>query len=283
MRDEIYILLATLCFGLIGILVKLIGTEIPNMTLAFYRLFLGFIFLLLVIPFFDKNVFKINKKDIKDFLLIGILFAASLTLTIIALTYVPVQNVSLIGGIYPFFVLIFAYFWLKEKITWTKIITLVIAIAGLAIINPFKLNAQFIGNIAALASAVALALIVTKMRYEDRTHSASDVLWFLFFGSLVLLPFPFIYGLGNLKEVWMYVLLLGFVSTGLAYLLYNFGLKKIEAETASIIDIISSPIISILLAVLIISEQINFRIIIGGALLITAGAYLELHNKQLKK
>jgi drug/metabolite transporter (DMT)-like permease len=267
MRNYVYMILAAVCLGTIGVLVKLIGTEIHFMTLNFFRLFFGFLFLLLTVPFIDKNAFKITRKDIKGYFVTGSLLAISLSLYVTGMVFAPVQNVVLISYIYPFFVLIFAYFLLKERITKTKIITLIIAITGLSVINPFESGANYLGSMLAMAGAVFYALLVTEMRKEDRMHSIGDVLWFLFFATLLLSPFPFVFGTGNLSGVLVYLLALGFVSTGLAYLLFNLALEKIGAEIGSIIETIITPLVAIPLAVLVIYETIDIRIIIGGAIL----------------
>ena len=124
--NYIYMMLASLCLGTIGVLVKLIGTEVHIMTLNFYRFFFGFISLLFVVPFMDKNAFKITKNDAKEYFIVGIFFAIALTLYTTSILYTSVQNAVFINFSYPFFVLFFAYFLLKEEITPTKIITLII-------------------------------------------------------------------------------------------------------------------------------------------------------------
>jgi drug/metabolite transporter (DMT)-like permease len=130
---------------------------------------------------------------------------------------------------------------------------------------------------------VFYGLLIVAMRKEDKSHGIGDVIWFLLFASVVMLPFPAIYGFGNISQVWIYVILLGLVSTGLAYAFYNLALEKIEAEMGSIIATIITPLVSILLAVLIIGEQLSVKTIIGGALLIISGLYLEVSNRRLKK
>ncbi|MFC1753889.1 DMT family transporter [Thermoproteota archaeon] len=283
MRNHMYMILAAVCLGTIGVLVKLIGTDVHFMTLNFYRIFIGFVFLMMVVPFMDKNCFKVTKKDIKDYIFIGVVMAIAISLYTTANLFAPIQNVVLINYMYPFLVLVLAYFYLGEKITSTKIITLILAIIGLVIINPFKFGEGNIGNLLSLLGAVFYAIMITKMRWEDRTHSISSVLWFFLFASIVLLPFPFIFGFGNLSGVWVHVLILAIVSTGLAYLFYNLALQKIEAEIGSIIAMIITPLLSIILAVLIINETLNMRILLGGGLLVIAGVYLEMHKKKSKR
>ena len=281
--NYIYMVLAALCLGTIGVLVKLIGKSIPLMSLNFLRIFTGFIFLLAIIYFIDKKWYQVKKKDLGMFFFIGILYAVSLSLYTAANIFAPIQNAVLIYHAYPFFVLVFGYFLLKEKITVSKIITLVIAFIGLVIINPFQFGQHNLGNILALSVALVYGLLITIMRKTDKSHSIGSVVWFLGFASILLLPFIFYYGVGNLISVWFYVLLLGVVSTGLAYLFYNLALEKIEAEICSIIATIITPLVSIVMAVLIVSEALKLRTIIGGSILVLSGLYLEMYDKKNKK
>jgi len=284
MKGHLAIVITSILFATTGIIVKLIGTEVPFMTLNFLRVFLGFIFLLAFVPFIDKNTFKPAKKDLKDYFVVGALIAVTTCLYTVSFLLAPVHNVTLINSVIPFFVFVFAYFLLKEQVTKTKIITLIIALIGLAIIDPFDfVGGSFLGNMVSLVHAGFFALMLIEMRKEDKNHSIGDVVWFFFFAVLLLLPIPFIFGLGNILNVLPLVLFLGFVSTGLAYLFYNLALEKVEAEEASIIETITVPLVSIFLAVIIIAEEINSRTILGGIVLVCAGIYLETHKKQLKQ
>jgi len=283
MKSHLLIGLSAVCFAIIGVLIKIIGNEIPVMTLVFLRCFIALVFLAVVLPFFDKKTFSINKKDAKEFFVVGLLMTLAFSSFVAANLFAPVQHVVLINKISPFFVLIFAYFMLKEKITKTKITALVIAFIGLIVINPLNAGNYFFGNVLAMGSAGAGALMVCTMRKEDKNHGIGDVFWFFLFATILLLPAPFIFGLGNVQKVIVPLLLFGVVGTGLAYLLYNLGLKKMEVEEASILSMIVTPLFSIQLAVMLLGEPLEPHILLGGAILIGAGISLELHRKHLKE
>ncbi len=283
MKNHLYMIIAAVCLGTIGIFVKLIGTEVHFMTLGFFRVFFGFVFLLIVVPMIDKNVFRISRKEMRNYFLIGMIIAVSLTTYNYALQLAPIQNVVLIGYFYPFVVLLFAYFILKEQVTKTKIITLIVGIIGLAIINPFNFGEiSNFGNLLAFVDVFFYAFLITEMRKEDKTQSIKDVLWFFLFASIILSPSPFIFGIGGIPDAIIYIIILGFLSTGMTYLFYNLALEKIEAEVASIIALVITPIVSIILAVLVVSEQVTPNVIIGGIILVIAGIYLETNRKMLK-
>lgn len=282
MKNYLYLGIGTMFLATISTLVKLVGNNVHFMTLMFYRVLFAFLFLLIIVPFLDRKAFKLSKKDIKDYFLLGVLWTIGASMFVTANLFAPVQNIVLIHSIYPFFVFLFAFVLLREQITKTKIVTTIIAFIGLAIINPFQSGAYETGNILALFSALVWALVITEMRKEDKSHTIAHIMWFFFFAVLLLLPMPFVFGFGNLAIAWPYVLFLGLVSTGTAYLFYNFGLQKIEAEEASVITTIINPIFAIVFAFLVIAETLEFKTIIGGTILIIAGVYLETHRKKLK-
>lgn len=269
------VLLAT-----IGVLVKQIGHNVPYMSLAFLRVFLGFIFLLITVPAFDKNAFKVSKGDLSEYAAIGFLMATSLTAYTISHLFTKVQNAVLLHYCYPFFVFIFAAIFLKEKITKKKIITLILASIAIAVINPFHMNEGIIGNSLAFGSAILFGLLVTMMRKVDQTHGIGDVMWFLFFASLFLSPFPFIYGIGEAFQFSSHIILLGFFSTGLVYLFYNLALEELEADIAAVISMIVTPLVSIALAYFLLFEPVSMQIVIGGFILIVAGIYLEFKTDE---
>jgi len=280
-KNYLYLIISFVLLSSLGLLVKIIGDSIPFMTLNFYRILFAFLFLLIIVPFLDKTTFKLKLKDIPMYVLIGLLFALGTSLNNVAYLHAPISNVALITSLYPFFVLIFAYFLLREKITTTKIITLVIAIAGLVIINPLQMGDGFLGNILALIVAAVDGILITLMRKEDKTHSIGDVFWFVLFALIFLLPFPIVNGFAINSISWTLVAL-GIISTGVVYLFMNLGYEKIEAEIGSSIQLVITPLIAIILAIIFLNETISLKIIIGGLLLIISGIYLQFHLKKQK-
>lgn len=282
MHYYLFAILSSICLGTIGLFVKLIGSDVPVMTVVFLRFLIATIFLAILAPTIDKNTFKLQRTDIKDYIIIALLYVGSFSLFMPANLLAPIQNVILINSIHPFFVLILAYFFLKDKITKEKVLTGIIAIVGLLIINPFQSGEYMWGNLIALISAVVFAFLLIRLKKADMSHGIGDVFWFFLFATILSLPFPLIFGFGQIKSVWLLVLALGIISTALAYFLYNLALEKIEVEIVSLIYIIIGPLTAILLAYFFLGEGLNIRTIIGGSLLMVAGVYLQIHKKKNK-
>lgn len=274
------ILVTMLCLSFIGIFVKLIDGDVPAMTVSFFRTAIGFLFLLSFVPWIDKNVFRQFKHEARHYAIIGLLMAIGFTLTIFALNYAPVSNVVLILTTGVIFVSLFASHFLHEKITAREKGAMLMGIIGVVIMNPFH-GGYIIGNVLALLVAISGALLVVFMRAEEKTHTAGASMWFLFFAMLFLLPAPFIWGVGNIPQNWFWLLMLGILCTGLAYLLLSYGLEKVKAEDVSIISMISQPVFAITLAYFLLGDVPSGRMLIGGGVLLVAGIILEMKKMPL--
>src|SRR3989338_5691797 len=154
MRRFIPIIMAGFLFGFIGISVKLVNNEINPFTLNFFRFFVAFLILLILSPLIDSSSLRLNRKNLRPSIIIGLMFAVTTTLFIYSVSKTTISNAVLLQAIQPFFIMFLAYFSLKEKITRTKIITLLIALIGVYIINPLT-TGNMTGNIAALISGVS--------------------------------------------------------------------------------------------------------------------------------
>jgi len=270
MRYKLSIVASGILLGLIGVLVKLIGEGIPVMTLNFYRLFFGLLFVTLVLPFLAKDVFKVKKDELRDHAIVGALMAAAFALFMAAMLKAPIANVALITSLYVVIVPFFAYFVLKEKFSFSLLSATILALIGLVFIRPL-VPEFFTGNILALIQATVFAAMIVWMRKEEKHPSISHIFWFFFFATIFLSPTLAIYGPGNLFKFLPYVLALGFLSTGLAYTLFTYGLQKVDADTSAVLMLVTLPISSIIFAVVILKESVNIATYLGGALIVAAG------------
>ncbi len=269
---------ASLALAFIGVFVKLIDGAVPSFTIAFFRALLGFLFLLCIVPFIDKSVFKNFRENARNYALTGLLMAAAFTVAIIALNNAPVSNVIMILATNVIFVALLASHFLHEKITNREKIAMVVGIVGVAVINPFK-GGYALGNGLALLAAVIGACLIVYMRYEGKGHTPGTSMWFLFFAALFLSPTPFIWGVGDILSKWYWILLLGILCTGLAYFLFNFGIENVKAEDVSLLMMISQPVFAITLAYFLIGEVPSQNVLWGGAILLLAGFILESGKK----
>jgi len=184
---------SAIALSTLGVFIRLIDGRIPVETISFFRLVIGLLFIFAVIGFLDKGFHKISGKDLLHYFVIGVLLGINVLLYNTAFTLVPVANVALIGSLSIVFVGVFAHFLIGEKMNFKSSLVAVVALIGLAVMNPLQ-EGYALGNFLVLLSAVNWGFIAVLMRKENKDHSIGNVFWYIFFATLVTIPLPLVYG-----------------------------------------------------------------------------------------
>jgi len=287
MNKYLSLLIVTIAEATIGVFVKLSTDFFSIYSINFYRVLFALIFMLIVIPFIDKKFWKLSKDNIKSVIIVGFLIALQISMFNVAMSMAPIANVVIFWSVAPFFVFIFSSLFLKEPVKKQHIFIFIVALVGIFIAEPLS-EGNATGNIIALIDGAVYAALVTYMRYEGKTDSATLVVWYMFVASIILLPMVFIFGTGDLLATQVYqgffnlkipaivwLICLGFISTGLAYIFIAKVLRKINVAVYSLIDIIVSPIVAALFGYIIFFEEPSKNMIYGGILLLISGFWLS--------
>lgn len=272
MQGKIALIISFLCLSTTGIFTTLIGNSMSGYAIAFLRALIAFGIIAAVVPFIDKTVFHITKKDLLIYASAGFTLAVSMSLFIMAFLYAPVANVELLNHTYPFFVFILAYIFLKERVWKKEVLCLITVFIGVTIINPFDVRFST-GNTIVLIEAVFYGATYVIMRYADIRHKIGAAFWFLLFAMLFLAPAAFVYGFDGAWQN-IHLLTLFGVFTAVTYLFLTFGLERVKAHVAALLGIIIGPLSAIILAFLILNQTIDLNVAVGGSLIIVAGIAL---------
>ncbi len=273
-KERNAIIIASLLIGLVGVIVKLVGDNVHPITFVFYRLLVATVLLFTISPFIDSDFYKINKKDINLFAIIGLLLAGSMASFVYAVSLIPVSSVMLLTSTYVFFVVLFAYLFLNEKIKHKHLISMFLIVLGMAILNPMSMSISAFGFGLAILNAMFHAGLLVYMKYGGRNHRPSSMTWTILFATLFLTPAPFIFGFGNVMEVMPHIFFVGGISTAIPYSLLAFGIRKISTDTTAILQLAISPITAILFAIVILKETITEQMLLGGSLILVGGISL---------
>lgn len=294
MSNYIFLFLITISEATIGVFVKLVDGQVPIFSLNFYRVFFALILILLVVPFWDRKFYKLERDNLKPVFIIGALIALQISVFNLAMTLAPIANVVIFWSVSPFFVFIFSTLFLKEKVKSEHILVFVVAFAGILIAQPLS-GGYALGNMIALFDGVVYAALITYMRYEGRTDSASLVFWYMLAATVYLLPAVFIFSSGNISQminypslgfsvpVFFWVVCLGVLSTGVAYVFITLVLKTINATFYSLVDIIVSPIVAGFLGYFIFKEVPSGHTLAGATLLLASGFILTAYMRDQEK
>lgn len=250
-------------------------SDIHPYTLAFLRFFIPS---LIILPFLGKKLF-INPRDWYKMIIVGLIGTTfSISFFFQGLLKAPSINAALIGSSAPIFIMFFSFLFFKKRPSKKLLTGTLIGLFGVVIVlvTPLFRNRDLVavGNfyyiLAMLGGVVAIILLKQVMR---RNSVMAITFWSLFIGSLGFIPFliPEIGEFGFLAEITTKGILglsFGiFLSTLTAYLLQTYALKILSATDVSIFTYID-PVITLLIANILLGERPTAAFIIGSVLVI---------------
>lgn len=192
-----------------------------------------------------------------------------------------VMRVLLLFYLAPLWTIILARFLLHERITWQRILVIVIALAGAMVMLwrpesglPVPKNtSEWLGL--AAGGSFALANVFSRKTLTDTAEQKSIAIWF---GVVVLAsvyclitqPVAILYQeIAHLQgETWLYLLLLGVILIAVG-LVVQYGLTQLSA-TQSVVILLSELIFVAISAYYLADEVPNMQTWIGGVLIALA-------------
>ncbi len=211
-------------------------------------------------------------------LLASALNAARMYLFFIAYIYTSISIAVIMLFTWPIFVNVLGYIWLKERVTLTQIILLLLAFIGIAVIyfdRGFNLqNADFIGISAALGAAFFYSFSYIIYKTEIHNYTRNEIIFYQnLVGMFVFLPFFLMADFPNVMD-WslslVYSILMGIV----IFNFFFFGLKYLPASKAALIHYVEI-VSAVLTGVLFMGDQLTPLMIVGAALILGSTAYLQ--------
>lgn len=180
----------------------------------------------------------------------------------------------------PIFMALLAWMFLKEKFTPTALAGILLATMGVLLVVSHGniasiLNGDFgsTGNILVLFSALNWAIFSVLSRPALEKYSALFVLFYAtLFGVLFSsIHFILISGWMYINQLscagWLAVAFLGIASSFLAYIYWYDGLQIIGA-TQSGVFIYIEPLVSLVVAAMVLKEAITLPALLGGSLIL---------------
>ena len=132
------IIASAFCFALMSTFVRLSG-DLPSVQKSFFRNFVA-MFIALAVLLKEGGGLKLQKGCLPLHLLRSIAGTLGILGNFYAVDHLVLSNASMLNKMSPFFVLVFSYFILKEKLKPTQVVIVAVAFLGsLFIIKPVAL------------------------------------------------------------------------------------------------------------------------------------------------
>lgn len=274
--------LSLLIFGTNGFIVSHISIESSQIVLM-RTLIGGFALtgLVLLRGGFDKESVRAERLP----LLLG---GIALGLNWIALFEAYKQlNVSLATLIYyvgPILVLLFSPILFRERLTSRKTMSVIIVAIGLVCISGsiVMTGMSSAGILFAMTSALFYSgLIIFNKQIVHTTGMQTAAIELDVAFVVVLLYTLCTAGVPQIAASdWPYILIIGFVNTGLAYLLYFSGLQKLSGQSVALISYID-PVSALIFSALLLHEAMTPVQTVGAFLIIGGAMFGEINRKKI--
>lgn len=290
------IISAGILWGTMGLFVRGMNAGgLYAMDIVLLRSLFSALIMLFVLLFMDKKLLIIKVKDIWCFIGTGIV---SLTLfnvcyfTTIQRTSMAVAAILLYTS--PVFVVLMSAVLFKEKITPLKIVAMIIAFIGCVFVAGIIGSGQPVMSMQGIAigvcSGIGYALYSIFGRYAlERGYKSPTISFYTFLfatlgSSIFVSAGEATNKIINGDSVRLLLLIIGIavVATVLPYLLYTYGLSKVENGKAAIMVSVE-PVMAAVLGMIVFKEVLNLTGYIGVIMVLVAITLLNLPDVSLKQ
>ena len=269
-------------FGSSGVFVRtLTQNGIDQTTLLFLRFSIAIIPILIAIIFTDKELFKINLRDIPLFLVCALCIIGLNLCYNESMNTVSLSLAAVLLSLAPIYVLIFAYILFGEKITSNKLICMVLAIFGCVLMTGVLesdiANVPMFGILAGIGAGLfwAIYLMASKKSIENGKHTFTILIYSIVFISIALIPFTDFGQIGNFISinplfVIIFLILHSTFSFALPYIFSTVSLNYIDSGVSSILLSGAEPFAALLFGFIFYAEIPTLLMFIGFILTIMA-------------
>lgn len=273
------VLVASAGFGTLAIFGKLAeAAGLNTTTLLAFRFTIG-AGLLWVGLLFLGRARRLPAEQLKVAFVLGLLYASFSGLFFWALLYIPAGIAAIAFYTYPAYVYAVSVSFLGEQLTRLKLIALVVAVSGVAlIVGGDTVGIDLFGIVLILLAAVGYALYIAGSRAALGSIDAD-----LLAGVVLIATSISFVGFGLVSgrlfvpasgEQWGIILGIAVLGTAVPIFLYVAGLEHIEASRASILGT-AEPLVTVLLGVALLDEIVTPTVAIGGALVLLGVALIQ--------
>lgn len=275
-RGTIAILLAALCWGLLGVMARVaLADGVPPLTIAFWRASIAAV--LFTVHAAIMRAEPLHRADRPAALFLGV---AGVAVFYLAYLKSIEQGGAALSAILlysaPIWVTIGGRLFFHERVSARAALSLALTLSGVAVVVIASAQGAMHGSAGAvgwglLSGATYALYYLLGRRLFSRNASARVLSWALGIGAITMLPFVTI---GSMRPAaWGGIAALAIVSTYAAYLAYAEGVKRLPLARAATIATLE-PVIAVVAAYVVWGERLSLLGLAGAALVI-AGVLLS--------
>lgn len=271
------IILSSIGFAFMAVFIRLSG-DLPSIQKAMFRNIITGVISLIFLLRMRVDFVGVSHKRI--LFLRGFVGTLGLVLNFYAIDNLILADANLIFKLSTFFLLIFCFMFLKEKIKSFQVVAIIVAFIGtIFVVNP-AFDFLLIPYLAAIFGSMFAGLAYTLVRLLGKNqHFMVIVFYFSFTSTLILFPFAIFFYQPMTSIQLLYLVLAGCCAT-VGQFGVTLGYKLAAPGEVSIFNYLS-VIFSAILGFTFFNESIHYISILGYILIFSSSYYLFLKNKKI--
>jgi drug/metabolite transporter (DMT)-like permease len=274
-KGIIFIILSAFGFAMMSAFIKMSG-DLPSFQKTFFR---NIISLLVAFSLIlnSKNSFFGKKENQKTLILRSFWGTLGIILNYYSIDRLVLSDANMLNKLSPFFVIIFSWLFLNEKINIKQILAILIAFIGALFIIKPAFNSEIIpGIIGALGGVTAAAAYTCVRALSGKENPNTIVFYFSFFSSIITLPLMLM-SYTPMKIIQLTYLILAGIFASLGQFGITFAYKYAPAREISIFDY-SNIIFSALISLFLFGILPDYLSVIGYIIIFLASLYMFIFN-----
>lgn len=283
LRADLMLLMVALFWGGSYLMIKIALKEMGTFNLIALRFIMAFV--IAYFAFFKKTR-KVDKETLKYALILGsCLFSVYVTITY-GVQYTTVSNAGFLAALAVVMIPIISVIFLKEKMEVKLIISIVMAIIGIALLT---LNGEFamkFGDVLCIICSFLYSLhIIFTGKFVKKVDTLNLGIFQLGVVGILSLIFTLIFETPTLpktESVWYSVIVLSIFCTGTAFIIQTYAQKYTSSTHCGLIFSLE-PVFAAACAYIFIGEVLTTKGYIGAMLLFISTIIAEFDVKTLIK
>lgn len=271
---KVMLSLSMIIFGTIGAFTRNIA--VTSGELALYRAVLAS---LLLTGYFlitkQKIDFPSIKKELVLLIFSGMAMGINWILLFEAYKYTTISTATLSYYFAPVLVTIACPLLFKEHLTAKQIVCFVMSTLGLVLIIGFEKSSggenHLFGILLGLGAAMFYAMVILLNKFIKNVEGIQRTFLQFLSAIVILLPYVLLSGGMNLEGLctkgWIYLLIVGFLHTGITYCMYFSSIKELKGQEVAILSYLD-PVVAVVISIAVLGEKMSLGQLVGGVFIL---------------
>jgi drug/metabolite transporter (DMT)-like permease len=293
MKARLVWLILCCIWGSTWLFIKLGLEDLPPLTFAGIRFVIACAILLVIMRIRGLSIPR-SSSDLKLLAFTGILsFTVNYGTIFWGEQHISSGLAAVLQATIPAFGLVIAHFYLPgERMTWAKLFGVALGVLGVAVVFSNQLaiagGKALAGSVAVVigSAVVAYSNVLVKARGQKLTPEVLAA-GQMFFGLIPLLLIGIPLEGNPLRFHWTWLALvallyLAVVGSVIAFILYYWLVHNMDVTKSMMIALVT-PVVAVILGMIVLREELNWRIVVGGALIMFGIGFIVMQKRRKER